>query len=99
MPKSGRVMRTDICIKPPLGSFIKITGRSGSALKNIHVSESEFDSNYSEPIKVLLFNHGNEPFLVLEKTRIAKIIVSRILLPPISVGRNIEALDFPALGN
>ena len=72
MPKSGRVMRTDICIKPPLGTFIKITGRSGSALKNIHVSESEFDSNYSEPIKVLLFNQGNEPFLVLEKMRIAK---------------------------
>ena len=99
MPKSGRVMRTDICIKPPLGSFIKITGRSGSALKNIHVSESEFDSNYSEPIKVLLFNQGNEPFLVLEKMRIAKMIISRILLPPISIGRNIGALDFAALGH
>ena len=82
MPKSRRVIRTDICIKPPLGSVIKITGRSGSPLKNIHVSGSEFDSNYCEPIKVLLFNHGNEPFLVLEKMSIAKVIVSRILLLP-----------------
>ena len=93
MPKSGRVIRTDICTKPPLRSSIKITECSGSALKNICVSECEFHSNYSEPIKVLLSSHGNERFLVLEKMRIAKMIISHILLPPISVGRNIEAVD------
>lgn len=53
----------------------KIKPRSGLAYKyGIDVMAGVIDSDFRDSIKVLLINHGNEPFVVSHGDRIAQII-------------------------
>lgn len=53
----------------------KIKPRSGLAYKyGIDVMAGVIDSDFRDSIKVLLINHGNEPFVVSPGDRIAQII-------------------------
>lgn len=53
----------------------KIKPRSGLAYKyGIDVMAGVIDSDFRDSIKVLLINHGNEPFVVSRGDRIAQII-------------------------
>lgn len=53
----------------------KIKPRSGIAYKyGIDVLAGVIDSDFRDSIKVLLINHGNEPFVVSHGDRIAQII-------------------------
>ena len=81
-PKSSALIPTGISVAIPNGVEIQIRPRSGLAAKsNISVlnAPGTIDSDYRGEIKVILFNHGNEEFIVKNKDRVAQMVLMPIL--------------------
>ena len=60
---------------------IQIRPRSGLAAKNnisVLNTPGTIDSDYRGEIKVILFNHGNNDFLINDKDRIAQMILTPV---------------------
>ena len=61
---------------------IQVRPRSGLAAKNnisILNTPGTIDSDYRGEIKIILFNHGNENFLINNKDRIAQMVLTPII--------------------
>ena len=87
LPQTSVAINTDICVQPPPNCYIRIAERSGLALHhNLRVCAGVIDSDYFLPIRVILYNHGNEPFFVSKRMRIAQIIITRCLHPTVVEG-------------
>ena len=97
-PNKGALIKTDICMQPPPGTYIRIAEKSGLAYEDIRVCGGVIDSDFSKPILVLLYNHGTKPFQVKEKMKIAQAIVTQISMPAISEGK-IEVNDRKGFGS
>jgi dUTP pyrophosphatase len=81
-PKNSALIQTGISVAIPNNVEIQIRPRSGLAAKsNISVlnAPGTIDSDYRGEIKVILFNHGNEEFIVKNKDRIAQMVIMPIL--------------------
>ena len=81
-PNSSALIPTGISIAIPSDVEIQIRPRSGLAAKsNISVlnTPGTIDSDYRGELKVILFNHGSEEFIVNNKDRIAQIILVPVL--------------------
>jgi dUTP pyrophosphatase len=82
-PKESKCLRTGIKIQLPNKSsdmfnyYGRIASRSGLALKNnIEVGAGVIDNGYRGEIKVILRNHGEEPFNYKIGDRIAQLIIT-----------------------
>ena len=61
---------------------VQIRPRSGLAAKNnisVLNTPGTIDSDYRGEIKVIIYNHGNEDFVVNNKDRIAQIILTPVV--------------------
>ena len=75
----------------PPGTYAQIAPRSGLAIRNlIDVRVGVGDSDYRGKIKVILFNHSAEDFVVQAGDRIAQLILKRIETPQV---KKVAALD------
>ena len=75
-----KVINTGICIKIPKSFVGLIWPRSGMSVKQgIDVLACVVDSGYRGEIKVILFNHGNEDFLINDEDRIAQMILTPVI--------------------
>ena len=85
VPGGGRALiKIDISIEIPPGTYARIAPRSSLALKNfIQVGVGVVDEDYRGPVGVLLFNHPREPFVVNRGDRIAQLILERIANPEV----------------
>jgi dUTP pyrophosphatase len=84
---------TGLALQLPIGMEGQVRPRSGLALKHgvtVLNAPGTIDSDYRGEIKVLLINHGTEPFDVIRGMRIAQIVVAPVLDVELSVG---DALD------
>ena len=73
---------TGISVAFPSEYEIQIRPRSGLAAKNnisVLNTPGTIDSDYRGEIKVILFNHGNEDFLINDKDRIAQMILTPVI--------------------
>ncbi len=62
--------------------YLRIAPRSGLAVKHgLTTGAGVIDSDYRGVVKVLLFNHGDEDYVVNVGDRIAQMIMERILRP------------------
>jgi dUTP pyrophosphatase len=62
--------------------YLRIAPRSGLAVKNgLTTGAGVIDSDYRGVVKVLLFNHGDEDYVVNVGDRIAQMIMERIVRP------------------
>ena len=82
--KSGEsaLVPTGISIAIPEDTEIQIRPRSGLAAKNnisVLNTPGTIDSDYRGEIKVILFNHGNNNFIINNNDRIAQMILMPIL--------------------
>jgi len=69
---------TGIYIELPKGTFGMVTPRSGLASKfgiSIVNSPGIIDSSYRGELKIILINHGKEPFMINNGDRIAQLIL------------------------
>jgi len=79
--KGKSLVDTGIAIKVPVGCYGRIAPRSGLAWKNfIDVGAGVIDADYRGPVKVLLFNFGEEDKHISRGDRIAQLILEKICM-------------------
>ena len=81
-PKKSCLVPTGISVAFPSDFEIQIRPRSGLAAKNnisVLNTPGTIDSDYRGEIKVILFNHGSENFLINNKDRIAQMILTPVI--------------------
>ncbi|MDI9387212.1 MAG: dUTP diphosphatase [Spirochaetota bacterium] len=82
LPGDFQAIPTGLFLEIPVGFEVQIRPRSGLAFKfgvTVLNSPGTIDSDYRGEVKVLLINHGKEPFLIRNGDRIAQMIVSPVL--------------------
>lgn len=86
-PGGTALIPTGIVLELPRQTEAQVRPRSGLALKHgvtVLNSPGTIDEGYRGEIKVLLINHGKEPFLVEKHMRIAQMVVSPVLRVPVT---------------
>lgn len=83
VPARGKALiKTDIQIEVPFGTYGRVAPRSGLAWKNfIDVGAGVIDQDYRGNVGVILFNHSEENLDVKKGDRIAQLICERIVYP------------------
>lgn len=90
-PRGKAMVDTDISIALPSGTYGRVAPRSGLAAKHsIHTGAGVIDADYRGPLKVILFNLGDEEFKVNEGDRIAQLILEEVRMAP---ALEVEDLD------
>ena len=81
-PQNSSLIPTGISVAFPNEFEIQIRPRSGLAAKNnisVLNTPGTIDSDYRGEIKVILYNHGNNDFLINNKDRIAQMILTPVI--------------------
>ena len=84
MPGKRTLVPSGIAIALPEGYEAQIRPRSGLAFKHgvtVLNSPGTIDADYRGEIKVILINHGEEPFVVERGMRIAQMLIARVDAP------------------
>ncbi len=82
MPHTSKIVPTGLSIAIPNNTEVQIRPRSGLAAKsNISVlnTPGTIDSDYRGELKVILFNHGSEEFLINNEDRIAQMVLTPVI--------------------
>jgi dUTP pyrophosphatase len=77
-PKSSCLVPTGLSVAFPEDYEIQIRPRSGLAAKNnisVLNTPGTIDSDYRGEIKIILFNHGNNDFVINNKDRVAQMVL------------------------
>lgn len=80
-PGERKLIPTGLSFALPKGFEMQIRPRSGLALKHgitVLNSPGTIDSDYRGEIGIILINHGDQPFKVLPKMRIAQIVLASV---------------------
>lgn len=82
IPAGGvSVVGTGLHLEIPTGFEGQIRSRSGLAAKSyiaVLNSPGTIDSDYRGEVKVILINHGSEPFIIKKGDRIAQLVFSQV---------------------
>ena len=81
-PKSSFLVPTGLSMAFSEDYEVQIRPRSGLAAKNnisVLNTPGTIDSDYRGEIKVIIYNHGNEDFVVNNKDRIAQMILTPVI--------------------
>ena len=81
-PKTSQLVPTGLSVAFSENYEIQIRPRSGLASKNnisVLNTPGTIDSDYRGEIKVLIYNHGEEDFIINNKDRIAQMILTPIV--------------------
>ncbi len=81
-PQQSSLIPTGISIAIPEDTEVQIRPRSGLAAKSsisVLNTPGTIDSDYRGEIKIILFNHGKEEFVVNNNDRIAQMILMPVI--------------------
>jgi len=81
-PNKSCLVPTGLSVAFPEKYEIQIRPRSGLAAKNnisVLNTPGTIDSDYRGELKIILFNHGNENFIINNKDRIAQMVLTPII--------------------
>ena len=81
-PKTSVLIPTGLSVAFPEDYEIQIRPRSGLAAKNnisVLNTPGTIDSDYRGEIKVIIYNHGNENFLINNGDRIAQMVLAPVI--------------------
>lgn len=95
VPAKGKeVIKTDLQIHVPEGSYGRVAPRSGLAVKNfIDVGAGVVDEDYRGNLGVVLFNHSDKDFEVKKGDRIAQLICERIFYPELVEEKTLDETE------
>ena len=83
-PWSKALIPTDLATQGPPGTYARIAGRSGLALKHsLHVLGGVVDGSYRGNVKVILYHRSSMPYEVQQGDKVSSFIVERFSKPPI----------------
>lgn len=80
-PGARELVPTGFCYEIPPGFEMQVRPRSGLALKHgvtVLNAPGTIDADYRGELKVLLVNHGQEPFEIRRGERIAQVIIAPV---------------------
>lgn len=81
-PGDYKLIPTGISIELPINCEAQIRPRSGLAIKygvTVLNSPGTIDTDYRGEIKIILINHGKQPFIVTRGSRIAQMVISNYI--------------------
>ena len=81
-PKTSSLIPTGLSVAFSEDYEIQIRPRSGLAAKNnisVLNTPGTIDSDYRGEIKIILFNHGSENFIINNKDRVAQMVLTPII--------------------
>ena len=81
-PNSSCLVPTGLAVAFSSDFEIQIRPRSGLAAKNsisVLNTPGTIDSDYRGEIKIILFNHGSENFIINNKDRVAQMVLTPII--------------------
>lgn len=93
-PGARHAVATGLALAIPPGYEIQVRPRSGLALKHgitVPNTPGTIDSDYRGELKVILINHGSEPFVIARGDRVAQLV-----LAPVTQARWIEVAELDA---
>jgi len=80
-PGTYAMIPTGLCIALPPGTEAQVRPRSGLAAKNgvtVLNSPGTIDADYRGEIKIILINHGREPFEVTRGMRVGQMVIAPV---------------------
>jgi len=80
-PQESALIPTGIKMEIPEGYEIQVRPRSGLAFKHqitVLNTPGTIDADYRGELKVILINHGKQPFIVTYGMRIAQIVLAEV---------------------
>jgi dUTP pyrophosphatase len=79
---SQKIIDTGIAVSMPCDCYARVAPRSGLAAKySIDVLAGVVDCEYTDSIKVILYNHSDKDVHFVKGDRIAQLIFERIYIP------------------
>ena len=91
-PGKNALVPTGISIAIPEDTEVQIRPRSGLAAKNnisVLNTPGTIDSDYRGEIKIILYNHGHENFIINNGDRIAQMILTPVIKAEIEETNNL----------
>ena len=82
-PGARHAVATGLALAIPPGYEIQVRPRSGLALKHgisVPNTPGTIDSDYRGELKVILINHGAEPFAIARGDRVAQLVLAPVVL-------------------
>ncbi len=92
-PGARQAVATGLALAIPPGYEIQVRPRSGLALKHgitVPNTPGTIDSDYRGELKVILINHGTEPFPIARGDRIAQLVLAPVVQ---AAWKEVEDLD------
>lgn len=80
-PGARHAVATGLAVAIPPGHEIQVRPRSGLALKHgisVPNAPGTIDSDYRGELKVILINHGAEPFAIARGDRVAQLVLAPV---------------------
>ena len=92
IPPNGRLaVSTGIAIGLPEGTYGRIAPRRGLAFKyGIDVFAGVIDADYRGEVKAILYNSGDQPFVIKTGDRIAQLVLEVIKTPDVAIVLDID---------
>jgi dUTP pyrophosphatase len=97
-PGARHAVATGLALAIPPGYEVQVRPRSGLALKHgitVPNTPGTIDSDYRGELKVILVNHGGEPFAIARGDRIAQLVLAPVVT---ATWREVAELDDTARG-
>ena len=95
-PGEWRAVATGISLEIPRGYEIQLRPRSGLALRRgvtLLNAPGTIDSDYRGEVKVLVVNHGREPFAIEAGDRIAQMVLQPVVTMDLEEGESLSETD------
>jgi dUTP pyrophosphatase len=90
-PRCHSAVSTGIAFTVPADTYGRISSRSGLSLRNgIEVGGGVIDADYTGEVKVILYNHSDDPFSYAKGDRIAQLVVETIKHPNVVVVKDLS---------
>ena len=97
-PGARHAVATGLAMAIPHGYEIQVRPRSGLALKHgitVPNTPGTIDSDYRGELKVIMINHGSEPFAIARGDRVAQLVLAPVTQ---AAWEEVDTLDETARG-
>ena len=87
------VIDTGVHVEIPVGYAGMLKSKSGLNVKHDIVGEGVIDSGYTGSIRVKLYNHGSESYMIEVGDKISQLVILPIIMPELELVEELEETD------
>lgn len=87
------VIDTGVHVEIPVGYAGMLKSKSGLNVKHDIVGEGVIDSGYTGSIRVKLYNHGSESYMIEVGDKISQLVILPIIIPELELVEELEETD------